>query len=134
MDGSHHGYSNYEITPLKVPYMAFRNQNWMGPYDDVFSFVENYAYKVDVDKSEHLFFTDGILWTPLLIWVDQSPIPFSASELELVSETIQPKKMIEIENAYLLAFFNRHLKLQEAPLLSQSISPFEHVNFYSRIP
>lgn len=134
MDGSHYGFSNYVTTPLKVPYMTFHNQNWRGPSDDVFSFVENYAYKIDVDKSEHLFFTDGILWTPLLVWVDQSPIPFSATDLEFVSETIRPNEMIEIVNAYLLAFFNKHLKQQESSLLDQPVSPFEQVDFYSRTP
>ncbi|MCD4674014.1 MAG: hypothetical protein K8R77_15230, partial [Anaerolineaceae bacterium] len=134
MDGSHFGYTDFSFTPLQVPYLVFHNQNWMGKYDDVFSYVQNRAYKVDVNKSEHLHFTDGILWTPLLVWVDQSPIPFSAEDLHFVSKAIQPKEMIRIENAYLLAFFDRHLKLEQVPLLDENISPFEDVRFYSGTP
>lgn len=126
MDGSQFGYVDFSLNHLKVPFLFFYSENSAGMNDYIYSAVENWAYRVTVKGTTHFNFTDKVLWSPYLHYVD-SYIPYGLGPLAA-------QRMIEIKRAYLLAFFDRHLKGKAAPLLDGSSVSFPEVDFKFRIP
>jgi predicted dienelactone hydrolase len=79
------------------------------------------AYRLVVRGSHHLNYTDFSLLAPVV-------------QVPGVLGTVDPARMEAIMNAYLVAFFDRHLKGAAAPLLDQRPSPFPEVDLRSRAP
>jgi predicted dienelactone hydrolase len=79
------------------------------------------GYLVQVPGAFHSNFTDIPNWTPL------------ASLLHL-SGPIDAQRAHEIVNVYTLAFFDRHLKGQQATLLNGSAASYREARYESRRP
>ncbi|MFZ0545552.1 MAG: hypothetical protein WAM60_08940 [Candidatus Promineifilaceae bacterium] len=68
------------------------------------------AYRLSIMGTSHLNFTD------IFLWVSQFQGRFLGS--------INPRRAVEVMNAYTLAFFDRHLKNKAAALLNGSSSQY----------
>lgn len=117
MDGYQFGGADFAAKPINVPFLYFYSQANQGMNDEIYSGGENQTYRVVIQGSIHSSFTDIGLWSPLLKYTGA---PFD------------PRRMISIVNAYLLAFFDKHLKGEEIPLLDMRASPYPEVDFQSR--
>jgi predicted dienelactone hydrolase len=117
MDGYQYANAGFAAKPLNVPFLFFYSQANQGMNDEIYSGGENQTYRVVVRGSIHSSFTDAGLWSPLL---------------KYTGAPIDPRRMISIVNAYLLAFFDKHLKGEETPLLNMNTSPYLEVDFQSR--
>lgn len=126
MDGSQFGYTDFSANHLKVPFMFLYSENNDGMNDYIYSGVENWAYRVTVEGTKHFNFTDKVLWSPYLHKLD-AYIPYGTGP-------INAQRIIEIKRAYLLAFFDRHLKGETTPLLDSPSVSYTEVQFQSRIP
>lgn len=126
MDGSQFGYTDFSFNHLKVPFLFFYSGNNAGMNDHIYSGVENWAYRVTVEGAGHFNFTDKVLWSPYL-YHGKSYIPYDIGP-------INAQRMIEIKRAYLLSFFNRHLKGETTPLLDGSSVSFPEVDFKFKSP
>lgn len=79
------------------------------------------AYRLVVRGSHHLNYTDFSLLAPVV-------------RLPGVLGPVDPARMEAIVSAYVVAFFDRHLKRAAAPLLDQRPSPFSEADFRARAP
>ncbi|HSQ16207.1 MAG TPA: hypothetical protein VLM83_00785, partial [Anaerolineales bacterium] len=109
LDGSPFGEAAFQGRSLQVPSMFFYSQDAFGDSDDIYAAVENRAYRVYIRGSEHSSYTEVGYWSPLARHA-AAYLPFGLGE-------VQPERMSEIVNAYLVAFFDRHLKGEEGGLL-----------------
>ena len=126
MDGSTFGYVDYGRNHLKIPFLFFYNEHSEGMNDHVYSGVENWAYRVTIDGTTHLSFTDKVLWSPYLKYANQ-----------FISYNLGPiaaQRIIEIKRAYLLAFFDRHLKGALTPFLDRPSALYPEVHYKFRPP
>jgi predicted dienelactone hydrolase len=117
MDGYQFGNADFATKPLRVPFLFFYSEPNQGMNDEIYAGTANRTYRVIVRGAIHSNFTDGELWSPLL---------------KYTGAPIDPRRMISIVNAYLLAFFDRYLKGEEAPLLDMNTSPYSEVDFQRR--
>lgn len=123
MDGSQFGYTDYRDKHLKKPFLFFYNEYSEGMNDYIYNGVENWAYRVTIAGTYHSNYGDSALWSPLSRY---------ASVLnERVSSfgKIDQRRMIQIVNAYLLAFFDRHLKDNPDSLLNAPSPDFPEVDY-----
>jgi len=89
--------------------------------DHIYSKVANSAYMVQIKGARHFNFTDLSLAGPFL-------------EMIGLIGPISGDEFIRIQNAYVLAFFDKHLKGVEEPLLNGSSKDYSEVVFKSRHP
>jgi predicted dienelactone hydrolase len=122
------GYGVPMDSPLKKPFMFMSNEG-MAPYMRTnLRAVDNTAYGITVRGSAHLNFVDVTLYAPVLKfvpalgWIDK---PFGS---------IDGYRMVKIMNDYTLAFFDKHLKGEMAPLLDGPSPDYPEVEFQLRIP
>jgi predicted dienelactone hydrolase len=126
LDGSTFGYVDYRSAHLKTPFLFFYNEFSEGMNDRVYDGVENWAYRVTIAGTTHANFTDKGLWSPYL--------KYASKFINYYSGPIEARRMIELKRAYLLAFFDRHLKGLPAPLLESSNPAFPEVDYQFRAP
>lgn len=127
MDGSQFGYHDFITEPLNIPFLFFYNEHSEGMNDHIYNSAKNYAYRVTIQGTTHSNFTDVILWSPYMEDLGEKYLSRSFGP-------IPPEQMIRIENAYLLAFFDKHLKGETQPLLEDLSPVFPEVNFQFREP
>ncbi len=100
---------------LDKPFMWMHNERRRSMNESIYSGSANPYYRVGINGTTHLDFSD----------------PFATSYLTKLNGFSGPNggaRSMEIINAYVLAFFDRYLKGNEAPLL-ESASPFAEVDF-----
>jgi predicted dienelactone hydrolase len=124
MDGSRFGEVGSSANLLKTPFMFFYSEHNAGMNDYLYEAVQNRAYRVTVRGATHGNYTDMGLWTPLS--------RYAAVLVRYPIGGIDQRRMTQIENAYLLAFFDKHLKGEAAPLLDGPSSAFPEVDFQWR--
>jgi predicted dienelactone hydrolase len=124
MDGSQFGYVDFSANHLQIPFMFFYSENSNGMNDYIYEGVENRAYRVVVQGSSHTNYTDAPLWSPFS--------KYASSLVRYPIGTIDQRRMTSITNAYLLAFFDRHLKNQQSTLLDETKSPYGEVDYRFR--
>lgn len=111
--------------PPTQPFMFMSSEFYFdsnrGVNAPVYDRVRNNAYEIMVKGSAHLNFTDFYLISPLLKWAG-------------AVGSIDGERMQQIVNAYTLAFFNKHLKGENAPLLNAPSPDYPEVRFRSRTP
>jgi hypothetical protein len=129
MDGGKFGYTDYQRSHWSKPFLFFYSEYNEGMNDTFYNRVDNWAYRVTVRGAAHINFGDTALWSPLRRYADLLP-GYSLSS----SGPIDPLRMIKIENAYLLAFFDRHLKNEDASLLEGPSPDFPEVGYQFRTP
>ncbi|HLL74456.1 MAG TPA: hypothetical protein VK421_04265, partial [Pyrinomonadaceae bacterium] len=111
--------------PPAVPFMfvssEFYFESGRGVNAPVYDRVRNQAYEIMVRGSGHLNFTDFYLVSPLLQWAGA------------VGPADGPRVQ-QLLNAYTLAFFDKHLEGEPAPLLDGPPPDYPEVRFRSRRP
>lgn len=129
LDGSQFGYTDYQRNYLSTPFLFFYTGSSEGMNDRIYSRVANWAYRVTVRGASHVNFGDVALWSPArkyaYLFTDYDMYSFG---------DIDPLRMIKIENAYLLAFFDRHLQDEDASLLEGPSPDFPEVGYQFRKP
>lgn len=113
--------------PLKVPFMFMSSEQSAILYNGLFTSVIDFllmncqeaAYDVSVMRSAHLNYTDASLWSPVLKYTG------------LVGK-INGERMVAIVNTYATAFFEKHLKGMNSPLLNGPSEKFSEVIFKGR--
>lgn len=102
---------------LERPFMIMRASNTPGSNDIVFQRLQGPAYNLTFDGFVHGSFGDYPLWP------DNASAP---------SEMVDGLRAVQITNAYILAFFNKHLKGEHEPLLDSVSQDYPEVQFQSR--
>ena len=98
-------------TTFSVPIMFMNSVRYTG-YDDLFlNSAEAEAYCLTIEGSDHMNFSD---------------LPFFVSSLPLVG-TIEQSRMQDIQNAYIRAFFDKHIKGTESDLLNGPSTTYPEV-------
>jgi predicted dienelactone hydrolase len=109
-------------SPLKQPFMFMSNEGRRTHYTRAnLDAVENTAYEVTVRGTTHLNFADIVLYWPVL-------------KFTKAFGSIDGYRMVEITNAYTLAFFDKHLRGEMSPLLDGPSPDYPDVEFQSCIP
>jgi pimeloyl-ACP methyl ester carboxylesterase len=111
---------------LEQPFLFMRSESWATAENDdllgqVYGGLENGGYLLTIQGTTHYDFSDLPLLSPL------------ASALGLKGP-IDGRRVLRIINDYTLAFFDRHLKNQDASLLDASSPDHPEVLFESRGP
>ena len=109
---------------LEVPFFFFSEEElWCpdcDPNDLIYKRAENDAYQMKIRGARHTNFGDTMLYGWLIREANDRP-------------AIQTDRMIHIQNAYSLAFFDKYLKGLEATLLDGQSPEFPEVVFRSNI-
>lgn len=79
------------------------------------------AYRLVIQGSDHMSFCDYALMKKILATI------FKTSDIEITTGSIDGYRMTEIVNSYLVAFFDKYLLGQLAPLLGVGVSPYDEV-------
>jgi len=80
--------------------------------------AEDDAYQMKIKGARHTSFGDPCLWSKLIELSEDKP-------------TIACERMVEIQNVYTLAFFDRYLKGRTSPFLNGTSSDFPDAIFRS---
>jgi predicted dienelactone hydrolase len=120
IDGYQHG-ANMRGAVLQQPFMFIYSPGNAGTNNGVYRNVDNQAYSLTIAGSQHMGFSDLAFASPILRYSN-------------ILGSISPVRLAEITNAYLLAFFDKHLKGEAAPLLEAGGSIYPEVNFRTRTP
>ncbi len=112
-------YSAVEDGQLEQPFLFMVSDNGQYLEQGVYDRAAGPAYLVTVAGTQHYNFTDLTLVSPL------------AQSFNL-SGPIDSGQMIRIMNTYTLAFFDKHLKGQAAPLLNGISADYPEVSIKSR--
>jgi predicted dienelactone hydrolase len=126
MDGTQYGYVDFSLHHLRTPFMFFYSENDSGMNSAIYQSAENWSYQVTIHGATHASFTDKVLWSPY--------IKYSAKFIAWGFGPIDANRMIQIQRAYLLALFDRHLKGNNVPLLEDSLSIYPEVEYQYRSP
>ncbi len=84
--------------------------------------THNAFYSIFVSGARHLNFTDISIFSPVLKYTSEK------------IGNIDGDKMLNIMNCYIVAFFDKHLKGIDSPLLNGPSADFPEVIFKARIP
>ncbi len=106
---------------LQQPFMFIYSPSNDGMNYHLYRKVENDTYSLTIAGSVHMGFSDAAFASPILRYSN-------------ILGAIDPQRMAEITNAYLLAFFDKHLKGEAAPLLEAPLTIYPEVSFRSRSP
>jgi hypothetical protein len=113
--------------PLETPFMYMSSEQSTTIYNGIYRSIIDFtlgsshaaAYDVSVKESVHLNYMDLSVWSPILKYIG-------------MLGKIDGTRMLKIMNAYVPAFFNKHLKGIDSPLLDGPSSDFPEVIFKSR--
>ena len=115
-------YADIVEVNLDVPFFFINEEELWCPDCYVselfFNRANNDAYQMKIRGARHASFGDPILFGSLI----------QSTNEEL---TIEAERMISIQNIYILAFFDKHLKGLDAPLLDGPAAEFPEVEFSS---
>lgn len=101
---------------LEQPFLMMYSAINAGQNDVVFAGSHNLQYRVVVRDTVHTDYCDFPLISPLFKFVG-------------AAGSLDPYRMEKIINSYLLAFFDKHLKGIDAPLLNEPDPAFPEVDF-----
>ena len=106
-------------TPPTQPFLFINTPEWLGPFNQergraIFDVLPNAGYELTLAETGHYDFTDIPLLTPLTPQIG-------------LSGGIDAEYSLRLQNEYLLAFFNRYLKNEAAPLLEEA-SPYPELS------
>ena len=119
LDGFHYGDGMADAV-VRVPFMIVSAQRSGIPINDFFfRHAAGPAYHLTVAGSKHANFTDSSISSPLLRWLG-------------VLGAIDGRRMLEILNVYVPAFFDHYLLGSPAPLLERDSTEFTEVELESR--
>lgn len=104
---------------LEQPFMMMYSAINAGQNDLVFARSHNLQYRVVVRNTVHTDYCDFPLISPLFKYVG-------------AAGSLDPYRMEEILNRYLLAFFNKHLLGIDSPLLNGPETDYPEVDFQVR--
>lgn len=116
MDG--YIYGDVFNSGLQQPFMTMSKDGDQGRDDVIYQQAATVAYAVTIQGANHFNFMDIYLWAPL----------FNARYLG----PIDPQRAVEIMNRYALAFFDKHLRNKDTPLLDGPALDYPEVLFDSR--
>jgi len=107
--------SQIDLPPLERPFMFMNNESSLF-YNVMFEKANGPVYAVSIDGSTHWNFLDVSIISPLF---------------QMMGSTgpIDGYRMLEITEAYVLAFFDKYLKGQDAPLLDSPGDTYSEVEF-----
>jgi predicted dienelactone hydrolase len=113
--------------PLEIPFMFMRSEWSSTQFNGIFPSIIGFtlgssraaAYDVFVKESAHVNYTDLSVWSPVLKYTG-------------LFGKIDGARMLKVMNAYVPAFFNKHLKGIDSPLLDGPSSDFPEVIFKAR--
>jgi len=114
------GFSTVNIIapPHKQPFMHMNSDQ--NPFNiTVYSKAKGPSYYVHIKGAAHPNYTDFSIISPIF------------KQVGLTGE-IDGYKMLDLENKYVLAFFDKHLKGKPSSLLNQNPADYPDVNFKSR--
>lgn len=110
MDGGIYG----DLVDLQIPqpFMFMNSERYRG-YDDLFlAHVDNTAYTITIKEADHQNFSDLSILDPSAPLIGQ----------------IEGYRMLKILNDYTRAFFDKHLRETDSPLLNGSASRYPEVS------
>ncbi len=107
-----------ELPPLERLFMFMNSDNAL-PYNAMFEIASGPAYAVSIEGSEHFNYSDFSIMSPLY-------------KMTGLLGPIEGYRMLEITEAYVLAFFDKYLKGQAAPLLDAPADEYPEVEFRKR--
>jgi predicted dienelactone hydrolase len=110
--------------PFMIMYSELSNNigaNGIGMNDFMYDRVENQAYRLLIKGTAHGNFEDLSLFSPLF-------------KIMGMTGPIDGRRMETILNRYLLAFFDRHLRGMDVPLLNGPDPDYPEVDFQRRGP
>jgi predicted dienelactone hydrolase len=112
--------------PLNKPYMYMSSEPALSlgklnqtVFDYIMDRSDAAVYSMSVTGSKHLNFTDLSIWSPVMKHMS-------------AFGKIDGEKMLKIMNAYTVAFFNKHLKGIDSPLLNGPSPDFPEVILKAR--
>ncbi len=106
---------------IEQPFMTAYSEAFEGANDFILGNFGDMTYVLTIAGSTHMNFSDWPVILPLTRRLG-------------MAGPIEPARAAEITNAYLLAFFDRHLRGVEPPLLERSASPYPEVHIEVRTP
>ena len=114
--------------PLKVPFMVIEGiEPWCKdclPINDLlFHTSKSSIYMVQIDGATHASFVDVPAWKK-----------YVSEKFKGILGSIDGRRVLKINNDYVLQFFNKHLKGIPAPLLDGPCKEYPEVKFKSRHP
>lgn len=104
---------------LKQPYLSMSREGAEGRDEVILAQALREAYRLTIKGTSHLSFMD------IYFWFRQ---PRSG-----ITRRLTPRRAIEVMNAYTLAFFNKHLKNKEAPLMEAPSNRYPEAIFETYI-
>jgi predicted dienelactone hydrolase len=104
-----------ELPPLERPFMFMNSENTL-LFNAMFDIALGPTYAVNIGGSQHLNYADFSIMSPLY-------------QMTGILGPIDGYRMLEITEAYVLAFFDKYLKGQAAPLLDSSVEDYAEVEF-----
>jgi len=104
-----------ELPPLERPFMFMNSENSL-LFNAMFDIALGPTYAVNIGGSQHLNYADFSIMSPLY-------------QMTGILGPIDGYRMLEITEAYVLAFFDKYLKGQAAPLLDSPADDFTEVDF-----
>ncbi len=119
LDGLQYGLSASPASALKVPFMFMTSEPAGLVNEPVFQRAQSDAWYVTVKGSAHFNYSDFSLISPLF------------SKLGMLGP-IEGRRMEQIMNAYIRAFFDRHLAGRDSLLLKGASSDYPEVTLQTR--
>ncbi len=120
LDGLQYGLAASPAAALEAPFMFMTNESAGLMNEPVFRRAQGDAWYVTVKGSTHFNYTDFSLISPLF------------SKLGMLGP-IEGRRMEQILNAYVRAFFDQHLAGQDSVLLKGASSDYPEVTLQSRV-
>ncbi len=119
LDGLQYGLSASPASALEVPFMFMTSESSGLMNEPVFRRARGDAWYATVKGSTHFNYTDFSLISPLF------------SKVGMLGP-IEGRRMEQIMNAYIRAFFDRHLAGQDSPLLKGASSDYPEVTLLTQ--
>ncbi len=110
--------SQIDLPPLERPFMFMNNDSFL-LYNAMFEKAAGPAYAVSIGGSTHMNFLDTSIMSPLF-------------QITGALGPIDGYRMLEITEAYVLAFFDKYLKGQNVPLIDSPDNDYSEVEFRKR--
>jgi hypothetical protein len=118
-------YGDIVTVNLEKPFLFMSEEELWCPdcyVNDLFyKRAESYAYQIKIRGARHASFGDVILWGKLIQWANDEP-------------TIEDERMVHVQNAFSLVFFDKHLKGLSSPLMDDPSDDYPEAVFRLHYP